>query len=54
MKHTLLPVEEFQTRRLKMLANLAVGSIAFFPAAKEVTRSNDTEYAFCQNKINTC
>ncbi|NQZ81693.1 MAG: Xaa-Pro aminopeptidase [Colwellia sp.] len=50
MKHTLLNVEEFKTRRLKLLANIPVGSIAFFPAAKEITRSNDTEYAFCQNK----
>jgi len=50
MQHTLLNVEEFQSRRLKILAGLPTGSIAAFPAAKEVTRSNDTEYAFCQNK----
>ncbi|MFT5756693.1 MAG: Xaa-Pro aminopeptidase [Alteromonadaceae bacterium] len=50
MKHTLLNIEEFQTRRLNVLASMPTGSIAFFPAAKEVTRSNDTEYPFCQNK----
>jgi len=50
MKHTLLNIEEFQSRRLNVMANMPVGSVALFPAAKEVTRSNDTEYAFCQNK----
>jgi len=50
MKHTLLNVEEFKARRLKFLTNLSAGCVALFPAAKEVTRSNDTEYAFCQNK----
>jgi Xaa-Pro aminopeptidase len=29
---------------------MADNSIAFFPAASEVTRSNDTEFTFCQNK----
>jgi Xaa-Pro aminopeptidase len=50
MKHTLLNIKEFQARRLSVLAYMPAGCMALFPAAKEVTRSNDTEYAFCQNK----
>ncbi|MCW8831908.1 MAG: Xaa-Pro aminopeptidase [Colwellia sp.] len=45
-----LPMSEFVTRRKKFFAKMADNSVAFFNAAKEVTRSNDTEYAFCQNK----
>lgn len=50
IKHTLLPVSEFITRREKMIAQMANNSVAFVGANKEVTRSNDTEYSFCQNK----
>ncbi len=45
-----LPMSEFRLRRDAFLKQMPDNSIAFFAAAKEVTRSNDTEYAFCQNK----
>lgn len=47
---TELPVSEFITRRERFFADMPENSIAFFPAAIELTRSNDTEYTFCQNK----
>lgn len=50
LKNTLIPVDEFVTRRKQFLAQLPNNSIALFPAAKELTRSNDTEFLFCQNK----
>lgn len=50
IKNTLLPVAEFQQRRSQFFAKMPVNSIALIAANKEVTRSNDTEYAFCQNK----
>lgn len=46
----MLPVEEFVARRNKVFSFMAENSIALFTAGKEVTRSNDTEYVFCQNK----
>jgi len=48
--HTMLPLNEFCTRRENFFAQMPQNSIALFKAASEVTRSNDTEYAFCQNK----
>jgi Xaa-Pro aminopeptidase len=50
IKNTLLAVNDFIARREHFLANMPSNSIALFPAGKEVTRSNDTEYAFCQDK----
>ena len=50
IKHTLLPVTEFIERRAIFFENLPANSIALFQAGAEVTRSNDTEYPFCQNK----
>ena len=50
MKHTLLPVSEFIDRRKRFISQMPDNSVALFPAAKEVTRSNDTEFPFCQNK----
>ncbi|WP_258872194.1 Xaa-Pro aminopeptidase [Thalassotalea euphylliae] len=50
LKHTLLPVEEFVARRQTMFDAMPSNSIAIVSAAHEVTRSNDTEYPFCQNK----
>jgi len=47
---TLLPLSEFITRRQSFAKQMPNNSIAVFKAAAEVTRSNDTEYAFCQNK----
>lgn len=47
---TELPVSEFITRRERFFSNMPENSIALFPAAIELTRSNDTEYTFCQNK----
>ena len=45
-----LPISEFESHRDNFFEKMADNSIAFFSAASEVTRSNDTEYAFCQNK----
>lgn len=50
MKHTLLPVTEFTDRRSRLFEKMPPNSIALFQAAHELTRSNDTEYPFCQNK----
>jgi len=45
-----LPLSDYGQHREALLAKMPNNSIALFPAANEVTRSNDTEYAFCQNK----
>ena len=45
-----LPLSDFAKHRGALLAKMPNNAIALFPAAKELTRSNDTEYAFCQNK----
>ncbi|MBA6337586.1 Xaa-Pro aminopeptidase [Colwellia sp. BRX8-7] len=50
VKNTLLPLAEFIQRRAQFFASMPENSIAIFSAAQEVTRSNDTEYAFCQDK----
>ena len=47
---TELPASEFITRRDRFFTEMPDNSIALFPAAIELTRSNDTEYTFCQNK----
>jgi Xaa-Pro aminopeptidase len=47
---TELPLSEFTARRERFFDNMPENSIALFPAAIELTRSNDTEYPFCQNK----
>jgi len=45
-----LPMSDFTVHRANFFDKMENNSIAFFSAAREVTRSNDTEYAFCQNK----
>lgn len=50
LNNTLLPVDEFISRRDRFYNAMPVNSTAIFSAASEVTRSNDTEYPFCQNK----
>ena len=50
IKNTLLPVAEFCQRRSDFIAQMPANSIALVSAGKEVTRSNDTEYPFCQSK----
>lgn len=45
-----LPMSDFDTHRVNFFDKMEFNSIAFFGAAHDVTRSNDTEYAFCQNK----
>lgn len=50
IKNTLLPVAEFCQRRSNFIAQMPANSIALISAGKEITRSNDTEYPFCQNK----
>ncbi|MBL4899414.1 MAG: Xaa-Pro aminopeptidase [Colwellia sp.] len=43
-------MSDFKIHRANFFNKMENNSIAFFGAAREVTRSNDTEYAFCQNK----
>lgn len=50
IKNTLLPVAEFCQRRSQFIAQMPNNSIALISAGKEMTRSNDTEYPFCQSK----
>ena len=50
MKHTLLSTHEFIQRRAAFITQMPENSITLISAAGEVTRSNDTEYVFCQNK----
>ncbi len=50
MKQTLLTIEDFINRREKLFALMPENSVAIFAAGHEVTRSNDTEYLFCQDK----
>jgi Xaa-Pro aminopeptidase len=45
-----LPLTDFRQHREAFFAKLPNNSIALLPAGSEVTRSNDTEYGFCQNK----
>ena len=45
-----LPFSDYGKHRAALLAKMPNNSIALFPAASGLTRSNDTEYAFCQNK----
>ncbi len=40
---------EFKARRERILAQMDANSVAIIPAASEVTRSRDTEYAFRQD-----
>ncbi|TLU66821.1 Xaa-Pro aminopeptidase [Thalassotalea litorea] len=50
MNKTHIDVAEFQQRRYRLLAQMPANSVALIPAAKEVTRSRDTEFLFCQDK----
>ena len=51
VKHmTSLPLSDFIDHRTAFFNDMPLNSITFFSANSEVTRSNDTEYAFCQNK----
>ena len=45
----LISVEEVQARREKLLASMEDNSVALIPAAVEITRSRDTEFAFRQD-----
>jgi len=45
-----LPISDFEKHRAYFFSKMSDNSIAFFSAAHEVTRSNDTEFNFCQNK----
>ncbi len=45
----MIPIEEFQQRRQRLLAQMADNSVAVFPAAAEQTRSRDTEFPFRQD-----
>lgn len=50
VQNTLLPLAEFIERRAQFFALMPENSLAIFSAAQEITRSNDTEYPFCQDK----
>jgi len=50
LANTQLPLSEFTARRERFFASMPANSVALFPAAIELTRSNDTEFPFCQNK----
>jgi len=45
-----LSMSDFKNHRECFFEKMSDNSIAFFPAAHEVTRSNDTEFSFCQSK----
>jgi Xaa-Pro aminopeptidase len=45
-----LPLTDFGKHRTALFTKMPINSIALFPAGAELTRSNDTEYPFCQNK----
>ncbi|XQW83921.1 Xaa-Pro aminopeptidase [Thalassotalea piscium] len=45
-----LPISEFVARRQRFFEQMTDNSVAVFFAGKEVTRSNDTDYLFCQDK----
>ncbi len=45
-----LPLAEFAQRRASFIAQMPNASLAIFAAAAQVTRSNDTEFPFCQDK----
>ena len=46
----LIDVQEYVARRACFIDQMELNSIAVFCAADEITRSNDTEFPFCQNK----
>ena len=50
LAQTLLPLSEFIQRRTIFFQQMPDNSVAIFQASNEVTRSNDTEFPFCQNK----
>ncbi len=50
MRDTLIPLTEFVARRQRFIEQMQDNSVAFFAANALVTRSNDTEYLFCQHK----
>jgi len=45
-----LAMSDYANHRAAFFKKMPSNSVALFPAGKELTRSNDTEYAFCQNK----
>ena len=45
-----LSIDDFKSHRTNFFKQMSDNSMALFLAASEVTRSNDTEFTFCQNK----
>ncbi len=45
-----LSMSDFKNHRERFFSQMSDNSLALFSAASEVTRSNDTEFNFCQNK----
>ncbi|WP_448211068.1 Xaa-Pro aminopeptidase [Colwellia sp. MEBiC06753] len=50
LKNTLIPLSEFQQRRQALIDAMPENSVVVIKSAEEITRSNDTEFPFCQNK----
>lgn len=50
LEKTKLPLSEFISRRQRFAEQMPEQSVAIIFANSEVTRSNDTEYLFCQSK----
>ena len=50
MNQNFFAVSEFIARREQLFAKMPEHSVALVPSAHEVTRSNDTEFPFCQSK----
>ena len=46
----MIEIQEYVARRACFIDQMELNSIAIFAAADELTRSNDTEFPFCQNK----
>ena len=45
-----LPISDFKQHRANFFEQMPNNSIALFKAGSEITRSNDTEFGFCQEK----
>ncbi len=47
---TSLPQSDFNQHRSAFFNKMPNNTVALFPGASDITRSNDTDYNFCQNK----
>jgi len=44
-----ISINEFKERRIRLMEQMEVGSIAIIPSAVEVIRNNDVHFGFRQN-----